>query len=279
MNGKVIIPELDEILEKELKVLDHGFIRAIDYMGGDSSIVQSARVSYGRGTKTSLEDEALIRYLMRHNHSTPFESLILKLHIKCPIFVARQWMRHRTLSYNEYSARYSIVDDKYYTPETDRMTKQSLSNKQGSDSGIIDNPEELIDSITIINDIAYTNYKKALDKNLSREIARISLPQSMYTEFYVNASAHNWFHFCRLRSDNHAQYEIKVYSDIILHQIIAIWIPMAYRAFLDYRMNARTFSAPVLELMKRKLSGEKILQENSNLTKREWMEIADLLEL
>ena len=230
---------LDVLLEKEIKVLDHGFIRVVDYMGNDAAIVQAARVSYGAGTKTVREDEKLISYLMRNNHNTPFEMCEIKLHCKMPIFVARQWIRHRTANVNEYSARYSVLDKEFYIPEEEHLGLQSKSNKQGrEDSTSI--TQALMDAIR--NDIrnnsesAYAIYERMLEYGVSREISRMVLPFNIYTQWYWKIDLHNLLHFLELRCDPHAQYEIRVYAEEIM-KVVEAWVPTAAAAFKEHRVN------------------------------------------
>lgn len=273
------IKEIDDILGYTFKVLDKGFIRVIDYMGSDESVVQAARVSYGYGTKKINEDSGLIRYLISHSHTTPFEMCEIKFHIKVPIFIARQWIRHRTANINEYSARYSIMKDEYYVPELDEIGVQSEINKQCRD--FIDSSDEIdkIKSYTkdIINKTSkdqYDIYKQMLNKNIAREIARMSLTLNYYTEFYWKIDAHNLMHFLNLRSDNHAQYEIRVYAEKML-EIFKIWMPITYEAFLNYKKNSFLLSNKMKDILKRKITGENISFESSGLNKREWNKLKD----
>ncbi len=273
------IKEMDDILGYTFKVLDKGFIRVIDYMGSDESVVQAARVSYGYGTKKINEDSGLIRYLISHSHTTPFEMCEIKFHIKVPIFIARQWIRHRTANINEYSARYSIMKDEYYVPELDEIGVQSEINKQCRD--FIDSSDEIdkIKSYTkdIINKTSkdqYDIYKQMLNKNIAREIARMSLTLNYYTEFYWKIDAHNLMHFLNLRSDNHAQYEIRVYAEKML-EIFKIWMPITYEAFLNYKKNSFLLSNKMKDILKRKITGENISFESSGLNKREWNKLKD----
>lgn len=279
MLQRIAVPSLDEILGVSLKVLDHGFIRVVDYMGSDCSVVQSARVSYGRGTKTSLEDKGLINYLLRKSHTTPFESATIKLHVKCPIFVARHWHRHRTQSYNEYSARYSLAVDEYYIPEDWRLSVQSQTNKQGGDIPCDEEvASQIRNNMITVCEIANQYYGEFISKHsLARELARIVLPQSMYTEFYTSINLYNLLHFLKLRADDHAQWEIRQYAKLMM-AILKRWCPITHDAFMNYEFEARKISRDVLALLKAKLKGENITQENSRLTKREWNEVRDLLE-
>ena len=268
---------MEEHLYHAHEVLDHGFVRVIDYMGNDSSIVQAARVSYGEGTKESRDDEGLIRYLMRHWHSTPFEMCEVKFHIKLPVFVARQWIRHRTANVNEYSARYSILDREFYIPEPGHLAAQSKINNQGR--GDILSGDEAEKVLQILKDDSsrnYDNYEEMLNqenkKGLARELARMNLPMNIYTQWYWKIDLHNLFHFLRLRADSHAQYEIRVYSDIIC-KIVEDWVPMAYRAFDDYRVGGAFLSEKAILNMKRAIKGEEVNFETSNMTKGEWSEL------
>ncbi|ROL55713.1 FAD-dependent thymidylate synthase [Bacteroidetes/Chlorobi group bacterium Naka2016] len=258
---------------KEFKCLDKGFVRLVDIMGGDESIVQAARVSYGRGTKTVSEDRNLIRYLMRHRHTSPFEMVEYKFHIKLPIFVARQWIRHRTANVNEYSGRYSVMPDEFYVPSPEDVRTQSKTNKQGrSDEPI---PEEIanefIQDLQETQNLLYEKYNNYLSKEIARELARINLPLSTYTEWYWKIDLHNLFHFLELRLHPTAQYEIREYAKIIA-QIVKETCPIAYQAFEDYRLNSVTFSAVELKILKNMIqyklpTFEEMLE--MGLTKRE----------
>ena len=271
--------KLDDLLNKEIKILDHGFIRVVDYMGNDQSIVQAARVSYGTGTKSVRADRGLIRYLLRHDHTTPFEMCDLKLHIKAPIFVARQWLRHRTASVNEYSARYSVLDNEFYCPDKENIACQSEVNKQGRDDTLMDNSKDILDILTSDAQNGYDNYQKMLDMGLTRELARMNVNLGVYTQFYWKINLHNLIHFLRLRADSHAQYEIRVYADAILHQIVKHWTPLTYEAFMDYKMNSHNLSGLELAAIKRIIKGEQLTQEDSGLSKREWKEFATTFNL
>lgn len=257
-------------------VLDHGFIRVIDYMGDDSAIVQAARVSYGAGTKHVQNDEGLIRYLMRHWHSTPFEMCEIKLHVKLPVFVARQWIRHRTANVNEYSARYSILDREFYIPAPDQLAAQSTVNNQGR--GEVLQGEEAARVLELLKsdaNRAYDHYEAMLSQDgqqgLARELARMNLPANIYTQWYWKVDLHNLFHFLRLRADPHAQYEIRVYAEAIA-ACVKDWVPLAYGAFEDYRMGGVTLSAKAIAVLKRRLAGETVTQEASGMSKGEWRE-------
>ena len=264
------------------QVLDHGFVRVIDYMGDDSAIVQAARVSYGEGTKHVSNDEGLIRYLMRHWHSTPFEMCEIKLHVKLPVFVARQWIRHRTANVNEYSARYSILDREFYIPAPDKVAAQSKVNNQGR-GATLEGAEaaRVLEILKADSTRTYDNYEAMISQDgqegLARELARMNLPANIYTQWYWKIDLHNLFHFLRLRADAHAQYEIRVYADEIC-KIVADWVPLAYRAFEDYRLGGATLSARAMDCVKRMLSGEEVTQETSGMSKGEWREFTSLME-
>jgi thymidylate synthase (FAD) len=257
-------------------VLDHGFIRVIDYMGDDAAIVQAARVSYGAGTKHVQNDEGLIRYLMRHWHSTPFEMCEVKLHVKLPVFVARQWIRHRTANVNEYSARYSILDREFYIPEPSQLAAQSTVNNQGRGE-VLQGAEaaRVLDMLKSDANTAYDHYEAMLSQDgqqgLARELARMNLPANIYTQWYWKVDLHNLFHFLRLRADPHAQYEIRVYAEAIA-ACVKDWVPLAYAAFEDYRMGGVTLSAKAIAVLKRRLAGEAVTQEASGMSKGEWRE-------
>ncbi|WP_417598778.1 FAD-dependent thymidylate synthase [Pararhodobacter oceanensis] len=271
---------VSEGMEKHLytaqPVLDHGFVRAIDYMGDDSAIVQAARVSYGAGTKHVQNDEGLIRYLMRHWHSTPFEMCEVKLHIKLPVFVARQWIRHRTANVNEYSARYSILDREFYIPAPEHLAAQSTINNQGR--GEVLQGEEAARVLALLKSDAaqmYDNYEAMLSQDgqqgLARELARMNLPMNIYTQWYWKTDLHNLFHFLRLRADSHAQYEIRVYAEAIA-AMTADWVPLAFAAFEDYRMGGATLSSKAIDVLKRMLKGEEVTRETSGMSVGEWRE-------
>ena len=258
------------------QVLDHGLVRVIDYMGDDAAITQAARVSYGRGTKAVQNDEGLIRYLMRHWHSTPFEMCEVKFHVKLPVFVARQWIRHRTANVNEYSARYSILDREFYIPAPEHLAAQSTVNNQGR--GELLEGEEAARVLDILREDAmrsYDHYEDMLSqdgqKGLARELARMNLPANVYTQWYWKVDLHNLFHFLRLRADAHAQYEIRAYAEVMC-QIVRDWVPLAYGAFEDYRLGGATLSGKAIEVLKRRLAGETVTQETSGMSKGEWRE-------
>jgi thymidylate synthase (FAD) len=284
---RATVPALEELLYKPLPLLDHGFVRVIDYMGDDSAIVQAARVSYGKGTKQVSEDRGLIRYLMRHWHSTPFEMCEIKLHVKLPMFVARQWIRHRTANVNEYSARYSILDREFYVPSPEHLSAQSKSNRQGR-AGVLEG-EHAQNVLNMLKEDAtrcYDNYMWMLNEDeskgdhdgLARELARMNLPVNFYTQWYWKVDLHNLMHFLRLRADPHAQYEIRVYADAILN-VMKAWVPLAFDAFEEYRLGAAQLSATGVRLVQRRLVGEKITYEQSGLSKREWIELCELFDV
>ena len=278
---RAVSPGMEAHLYTAHPVLDHGFVRVIDYMGDDAAICQAARVSYGKGTKSVSNDEGLIRYLMRHWHSTPFEMCEVKLHVKLPVFVARQWIRHRTANVNEYSARYSILDREFYIPAPDALAAQSTTNNQGRGEALSGDEAERV--LRILRDDAmrcYDHYEAMISdegqQGLARELARMNLPANIYTQWYWKVDLHNLLHFLRLRADAHAQYEIRVYADAIC-AIVADWVPAAYRAFEDYRMGGATLSSTALECVRRMLKGEEVTQENSGMSKGEWREFQGVL--
>jgi thymidylate synthase (FAD) len=273
---RATVPALEAMLFTALPVLDHGFIRVVDYMGDDAAVVQAARVSYGRGTRKTSEDEGLIRYLMRHYHSTPFEMCEIKYHVKLPIFVARQWIRHRTANVNEYSARYSIMDKDFYLPAPEQLATQSANNRQGR--GDVLDAATATRVLNLLRDDAeqtYGHYAEMLDEEgigLARELARMNLTLNTYTQWYWKTDLHNLFGFLRLRADSHAQYEIRAYAEAMLETVKA-WVPLSYGAFCDYRLGAVTFSAKMLDVLKKLLADEPVDQPSSGLSKREWAEM------
>ncbi|EKE45771.1 Thymidylate synthase (FAD) [Oceaniovalibus guishaninsula JLT2003] len=268
---------IEQHLYRVHPVLDHGFVRVIDYMGDDSAICQAARVSYGRGTRSVQNDEGLIRYLMRHWHSTPFEMCEIKLHVKLPVFVARQWIRHRTANVNEYSARYSILDREFYVPDPSALAAQSTTNNQGRGAVLEgDRAQRVLDILRQDADRAYDHYEEMLDENglnLARELARMNLPASIYTQWYWKTDLHNLFHFLRLRADPHAQMEIRAYADSVC-AIVADWVPAAWSAFRDYRLGGTTLSARGMDCLHRMLRGEGVTQETSGMSAGEWREFS-----
>ncbi|KIT15422.1 FAD-dependent thymidylate synthase [Jannaschia aquimarina] len=278
---RAVAPGMEAWLYKAVPVLDHGFVRAIDYMGDDAAICQAARVSYGRGTKSVSNDAGLIRYLMRHWHSTPFEMCELKLHVKLPVFVARQWIRHRTANVNEYSARYSILDREFYIPEPGALAAQSTVNNQGRGAALEGaEAARVLDWLRDDATRAYDHYEAMIgetgpdgtpQQGLARELARMNLPANVYTQWYWKVDLHNLFHFLRLRADSHAQWEIRVYAEAIC-KMVADWVPHAYSAFEDYRLGGAQLSAKGVECVKRMLRGEEVTQETSGMSKGEWRE-------
>ena len=282
---RVIAPQLEEILYEALPILDHGFIRVIDYMGNDNSIVQAARVSYGKGTKKVNTDSGLIKYLMRHWHSTPFEMCEIKYHVKLPIFIARQWIRHRTANVNEYSARYSILDKEFYLPTKENLAAQSTNNRQGRGEVISGNQAEKV--LGLLKDDAertYKNYEEMLNERydgsvidesktgLARELARMNLTLNTYTQWYWKTDLLNLMNFLRLRADHHAQYEIRAYADVML-DTLKRWVPITYDAFIDYRVGGTEVSSKGKEVLKKLINGENVSIDESGLSKREWNEL------
>ena len=288
---RAIAPALEEILYHAFPVLDHGFVRVIDYMGDDAAIVQAARVSYGTGTKKVNEDAGLINYLMRHRHSTPFEMCEIKFHIKLPIFVARQWIRHRTANVNEYSARYSIMDREFYIPSPDQLAAQSTSNRQGR-GDLVEGAEAARVFELLKNDASnvYDHYSEMLNedeagnkineanKGLARELARMNLTLNYYTQWYWKVDLHNLMHFLSLRADSHAQYEIRVYAEVML-DILKRWLPITSDAFMNYRVGGMAISAKGLKSLQAILKGEKVTQESSKMGKGEWKEFCEMFDI
>ncbi len=288
---RVTAPKLEEILYEALPILDHGFVRVIDYMGNDNSIVQAARVSYGKGTKKVNTDAGLIKYLMRHWHSTPFEMCEIKYHVKLPIFIARQWIRHRTANVNEYSARYSILDKEFYLPSKENLAAQSASNRQGRGEIIDGNEAEKVLGL-LKNDAerTYKNYEEMLNERydgsvieegkagLARELARMNLTLNTYTQWYWKTDLLNLMNFLRLRADHHAQYEIRAYADVML-DTLKRWVPTAYDAFMDYRVGGTEVSSKGKEVIKKLIKGEKVSIDETNLSKREWNELMQTFNL
>tara|TARA_B100000700_G_scaffold303746_1_gene375670 strand:- start:1353 stop:2300 length:948 start_codon:yes stop_codon:yes gene_type:complete len=284
---RVTSPELEKILYEAIPALDHGFVRVVDYMGDDSSIVQAARVSYGKGTKKVSTDSGLIKYLMRHRHSTPFEMCEIKYHVKLPIFVARQWIRHRTANVNEYSARYSILDKEFYLPTRENLAAQSTTNRQGR--GDVINGKDAENILNILKKDAertYENYEIMLNekhdgstidkdkKGLARELARMNLTLNTYTQWYWKTDLLNLLNFLSLRADSHAQYEIRAYADVMIDSLKK-WVPITFDAFMDYRVGGMEISAKGKTVIQKMLKGEKCNLEDSSLTKREWNELMD----
>ena len=273
---------MENHLYKVYPVLDHGFVRVVDYMGDDAAICQAARVSYGRGTKSVQNDEGLIRYLMRHWHSTPFEMCEIKLHVKLPVFVARQWIRHRTANVNEYSARYSILDREFYIPEPEALAAQSVINNQGRGEVLTgEEAEKVLRLLKNDSSQAYDHYEQMISqedqKGLARELARMNLPANIYTQWYWKVDLHNLLHFLRLRADSHAQFEIRVYADEIC-KLVSDWVPFAYAAFEDYRLGGATISSKALDCIKRMIKGEQVTKETSGMSAGEWREFTALVE-
>ena len=287
---RATVAALEEILYQPIAVLDHGFVRVIDYMGDDAAVVQAARVSYGKGTRKARDDAGLINYLMRHRHTTPFEMCEIKYHVKLPIFVARQWIRHRTANVNEYSARYSILDKEYYVPAPDQLGTQSSANRQGR--GEVLDGEEAERVLALLRDDAercYAHYAEMLNeadngatvdesrRGLARELARMNLTLSTYTQWYWKIDLHNLLHFLSLRGDAHAQYEIRVYAEAMLGTLER-WMPIAYEAFVNHQLGGVRLSSGALEVVKRLTAGEAVTQEESGLSKREWRELMQALD-
>ncbi|TDK31843.1 FAD-dependent thymidylate synthase [Rhizobium deserti] len=281
---RAVSPGMEEILYRSMPVLDHGFVRVVDYMGNDGAVVQAARVSYGQGTRQVSEDRALIHYLLRHWHTTPFEMAEIKLHVKMPIFVARQWIRHRMASVNEYSARYSVLDREFYIPRPEHLAAQSTSNKQGR--GEVVGPQEADRVLRLLVEDAERNYDHYLEMlnskedgtrvddartGLARELARMNLSLNYYTQWYWKTDLHNLMNFLRLRADLHAQYEIRVYAETIL-DVMKRWVPITHEAFVEHRLEAATFSGEALKALRRLLAGEKLEQSDTRMPKREWEE-------
>ena len=274
-------PGMENRLYTAHPVLDHGTIRVIDYMGDDNAIVQAARVSYGAGTKHVSNDAGLIKYLMRHWHSTPFEMCEVKFHVKLPVFVARQWIRHRTANVNEYSARYSILDREFYIPKQEHLAAQSAVNNQGRGEVLQgDEAQRVLDLLRDDAARSYDHYEDMLSQDgqqgLARELARMNLPANVYTQWYWKIDLHNLFHFLRLRADSHAQYEIRAYADIMC-EITADWVPLAYAAFEDYRMGGANLSAKGVEAVRRMLAGEDMTAEKAGMSAGEWRELMGVL--
>jgi len=284
------VPALEEVLYTAMPVLDHGFVRVVDYMGDDGAVVQAARVSYGRGTRKVSEDAGLIKYLMRHWHSTPFEMCEIKYHVKLPIFVARQWIRHRTANVNEYSARYSILDREFYIPTPEHLAAQSSVNRQGRGEVLTgDEAARVLDLLREDAGRAYDHYEEMLNvredgtpidpdrRGLARELARMNLTLNTYTQWYWKTDLHNLMHFLRLRADPHAQYEIRAYAEVMI-DTLARWVPLTFEAFKEYRLGAVSLSATGLAVVKRMLAGEAVTAESSGLSKREWTELMTALD-
>ena len=286
---RATVQTLEDLLYKPFSVLDHGFIRVVDYMGNDSAVVQAARVSYGAGTRKVKEDQGLIRYLIRHRHTTPFEMCEIKFHVKLPIFVARQWIRHRTANINEYSARYSILDNEFYIPAPEHLARQSSTNRQGRGS-VLEGSQALTVMRMLRDDAtrAHAHYVEMMDisgdeedqadsPGLARELARMNLTLNFYTQWYWKVNLHNFMHFLSLRGDQHAQYEIRAYANVML-EILKKWVPDTFDAFSDYRLGATELSAKSIIVLRKMLAGEKVAQSDSGLSKREWRELMELFD-
>ena len=290
------VPAIEESLYVPIPLLDHGFVRVVDYMGDDAAVVQAARVSYGRGTRRVSDDRGLIRHLMRHRHTTPFEMCEIKLHVKLPIFVARQWIRHRTASVNEYSARYSILDREFYLPASDVIAAQSQSNRQGRGDQLPASEAARVQEL-LREDAhrAHEHYEELLNEKsegkaydpgrigLARELARINLSLNYYTQWYWKIDLHNLLNFLSLRADPHAQYEIRVYAEAILDRIVKSWVPLTYEAFCDYRLNSKRLSAQGLSIVRALVAGRRkeaeALRSSAEIPSREWTEFLELLDL
>ena len=286
---RATVPALEAILYEAIPVLDHGFVRVIDYMGDDAAVVQAARVSYGKGTKRVSEDRGLIHYLMRHRHTTPFEMCEIKYHVKLPIFVARQWIRHRTANVNEYSARYSILDNEFYIPAPEQLAAQSKRNRQGR--GEVLAGEEARRVLELLRDDAeraYRGYVEMLNEDdggrvldagrlgLARELARMNLSLNFYTQWYWKTDLHNLLNFLSLRADAHAQYEIRAYAEAMI-ATVEKWVPMTAEAFRQYRLGGAHLSERGLGVVRRLLAGETVTQAESGMSKREWTELMETL--
>ncbi len=286
---RATVPALEEILYQAIPVLDHGFVRVIDYMGDDAAVVQAARVSYGKGTKKVSEDRGLIHYLMRHRHTTPFEMCEIKFHVKLPIFVARQWIRHRTANVNEYSARYSILDNEFYIPAPDQLAAQSRSNRQGRGE-VLSGAEahRVLELLRADAERAYRGYVELLNEDeegrivdtarqgLARELARMNLSLNFYTQWYWKTDLYNLLHFLGLRADPHAQYEIRAYAEAMI-AMVERWVPITAEAFRQYRIGGTLLSAAGLAVVKRLIAGETVSQDESGMSKREWSELMAVL--
>jgi thymidylate synthase (FAD) len=285
--------KLEEILYQPTEVLDHGFVRVVDYMGNDASVVQAARVSYGAGTKKVNADKALINYLLSHRHTTPFEMCEIKFHIKLPIFIARQWIRHRTASVNEYSARYSIMEDEFYIPKAHALAPQSNINHQGRDESkslSAGQQEKILELLRRDSQNCYDNYLCMInqDKNgnvvdetqdgLARELARMNLTINCYTQWYWKIDLHNLLNFLFLRADSHAQYEIRLYAEVML-DLVKRWVPHCYEAFMRYRVGGKELSGPAVGVIKKMLKGDNVIQQDSGLSSREWGELNKIFDL
>ena len=288
---RVTAPELEKILYEAIPILDHGFVRVVDYMGDDTSIVQAARVSYGKGTKKVSTDSGLIKYLMRHWHSTPFEMCEIKYHVKLPIFIARQWIRHRTANVNEYSARYSILDKEFYLPAPEYLAAQSQNNRQGRGDVLEgEQAKKVLELLKGDAEQTYNNYETMLNERydgsvinedgigLARELARMNLTLNTYTQWYWKTDLLNLMNFLRLRADSHAQYEIRAYADVML-DTVKKWVPITYEAFMDYRVGGTEVSAKGKAVIQKLIKSEEISMDQSGLSKREWNELMEAFDL
>jgi len=285
LTRRATVPALEALLYEPIPVLDHGFVRVVDYMGDDAAVVQAARVSYGKGTRRVREDAGLINYLMRHRHTTPFEMCEIKYHVKLPIFVARQWIRHRMANVNEYSARYSILDKEFYLPAPAQLAAQSDANRQGRGT-VLDGAEaaRVLDLLRNDAEATYAHYQDMLNldesggpldatrSGLARELARMNLTLNVYTQWYWKTDLHNLLHFLSLRADPHAQYEIRVYAEAMI-DTVKRWVPLCHDAFVQYRLGAIVLSARGIEAVRRMLAGETVTAESVGLSKREWAEL------
>ena len=286
---RTTVPALEEILYEPLPVLDHGFVRVVDYMGDDAAIVQAARVSYGKGTKAVRGDAGLINYLMRHRHTTPFEMCEIKYHVKLPIFVARQWIRHRTANVNEYSARYSVLDKEFYIPAPEHLAAQSTTNRQGRGEVLEgETAARVLELLKSDSELCYAHYEEMLNERadgtvidesrsgLARELARMNLPLNVYTQWYWKCDLHNLLHFIGLRADSHAQYEIRAYAEVLL-ETVKRWMPVAHDAFVNHMQGGAQLSGRALTVVRRLIAGEDVDQADSGLSKREWAELMAIL--
>lgn len=287
---RATVPAIEEVLYEPMPVLDHGFVRVVDYMGSDAAVVQAARVSYGAGTKRSRQDAGLIRYLMRHAHTTPFEMCEIKFHVKLPIFVARQWIRHRTANVNEYSARYSILDNEFYIPATEHLAAQSENNRQGRGATLQgEEAERVFELLRSDSARTYKHYEEMLNEDihgqihnqehqgLARELARMNLTLNFYTQWYWKVDLHNLLHFLWLRSDKHAQYEIRAYAEVML-QAVKRWVPITYDAFSDYRIGGANLSAKGLAVIRHRIRGKDVTRHDVGMSQTEWDELETILQ-
>ncbi|CAK0742909.1 Flavin-dependent thymidylate synthase [Azospirillaceae bacterium] len=285
---RVVVPAAEQIMHEPIQVLETGFVRLVDYMGGDAAVIQGARVSFGKGTRNVSDDRGLIRYLMRNRHTTPFELAVIKLHVRAPIFVTRQWFRHRTASINEYSARYSVLEREFYFPRLEHVAQQSSNNKQGRGASLSGDDAERVLAV-LRNDASqcYDHYLELLNEDedgsildpsrpgIARELARMNLPINVMTQFYWQINLWNLLHFLKLRADAHAQFEIRTYAEAILG-IVEKWVPHTYEAFRDYMQEATLLSRPAISVLRRVLAGQDVDLTATGLSKRE---LAKLLEI